>query len=94
MERILAILKEGNALATFFTLGWIAERYPQVVRRIVAAGSLDAAYPSSAGDVALAAGAAGVALIISWAGFQNCIRTTSETIETAALTMSTSHGPW
>jgi polysaccharide deacetylase family protein (PEP-CTERM system associated) len=24
--------------ATFFTLGWIAERYPQVVKRIVAAG--------------------------------------------------------
>ena len=31
----LALLDEGNAHATFFTLGWIAERYPAVVRRIV-----------------------------------------------------------
>ncbi|MFP5391742.1 MAG: XrtA system polysaccharide deacetylase [Gammaproteobacteria bacterium] len=38
MERILAILAEGDVKATFFTLGWIAERYPQVVRAIVAGG--------------------------------------------------------
>ncbi|GGC16934.1 XrtA system polysaccharide deacetylase [Pseudoduganella buxea] len=38
IERILAILEEGDARATFFTLGWIAERYPAMVRRIVAAG--------------------------------------------------------
>ena len=38
VERILAILAEGEARATFFTLGWIAERYPAMVRRIVAAG--------------------------------------------------------
>ena len=31
----LALLDEGNAQATFFTLGWIAERYPAIVRRIV-----------------------------------------------------------
>mgnify|MGYP003446443577 CR=1 FL=1 len=31
----LALLHEGRAHATFFTLGWIAERYPAVVRRIV-----------------------------------------------------------
>lgn len=31
----LALLDEGRAQATFFTLGWIAERYPAVVRRIV-----------------------------------------------------------
>src|SRR5471032_3299255 len=36
--RILAIMAEGGVYATFFTLGWIAERYPQVVRDIVAAG--------------------------------------------------------
>jgi polysaccharide deacetylase family protein (PEP-CTERM system associated) len=34
----LQILREGGARATFFTLGWIAERYPQVVRSIVAEG--------------------------------------------------------
>ncbi|CAH1079370.1 XrtA system polysaccharide deacetylase [Candidatus Nitrotoga sp. 1052] len=31
----LALLNEGKAHATFFTLGWIAERYPGIVRRIV-----------------------------------------------------------
>lgn len=35
IERILALLDEHRTSATFFTLGWIAERYPQMVRRIV-----------------------------------------------------------
>ncbi len=35
---ILALLAEKDVKATFFTLGWIAERYPQVVRAIVAGG--------------------------------------------------------
>jgi polysaccharide deacetylase family protein (PEP-CTERM system associated) len=38
IDRILAILEAGNAKGTFFTLGWIAERYPDMVRRIVAGG--------------------------------------------------------
>ena len=38
VEAILALLSESGAQATFFTLGWIAERYPALVRRIVAAG--------------------------------------------------------
>lgn len=38
IERILAILDAGGVHATFFTLGWIAERYPEMVRRIVAGG--------------------------------------------------------
>ena len=38
MERILGILEAGQVHATFFTLGWIAERYPGMVRRIVAGG--------------------------------------------------------
>ncbi|GAB2860704.1 DUF3473 domain-containing protein [Pseudoduganella ginsengisoli] len=38
VDRILAILEEGNVKATFFTLGWIAERYPAMVKRIVAGG--------------------------------------------------------
>jgi polysaccharide deacetylase family protein (PEP-CTERM system associated) len=38
IERILAILAAGQVKATFFTLGWIAERYPAMVRRIVAGG--------------------------------------------------------
>ena len=30
IDRILALLAGENAKATFFTLGWIAERYPQI----------------------------------------------------------------
>jgi len=38
VNRILDMLSGHGAKATFFTLGWIAERYPQLVRRIVAEG--------------------------------------------------------
>jgi polysaccharide deacetylase family protein (PEP-CTERM system associated) len=38
VERILALLAVHDARATFFTLGWIAERFPQMVRRIVDSG--------------------------------------------------------
>ena len=38
VDVILGLLDEARAHATFFTLGWIAERYPQVVRRIVDQG--------------------------------------------------------
>lgn len=36
--RLLDILAEAGSKATFFTLGWVAERHPQLVRRIVAEG--------------------------------------------------------
>ncbi|MCC6610750.1 MAG: DUF3473 domain-containing protein [Burkholderiales bacterium] len=38
VERILEMLAEHRAHATFFTLGWVAERCPALVRRIVDAG--------------------------------------------------------
>ena len=38
VHRMLDLLAQKNARATFFTLGWIAERYPALVRRIVADG--------------------------------------------------------
>jgi hypothetical protein len=38
IDRILTLLAEKDVHATFFTLGWIAERYPQVVKAIVAGG--------------------------------------------------------
>ncbi len=38
VERILAMLAERDVKATFFTLGWVAERYPQLVRHIVEGG--------------------------------------------------------
>ncbi len=38
IDRILALLADAKARATFFTLGWIAERHPAVVRKIVDGG--------------------------------------------------------
>ncbi|BCT69133.1 XrtA system polysaccharide deacetylase [Nitrosospira sp. NRS527] len=38
IDRILALLDEDRTKATFFTLGWIADRYPAMVKRIVASG--------------------------------------------------------
>jgi polysaccharide deacetylase family protein (PEP-CTERM system associated) len=38
IERILGLLSEAKVSATFFTLGWIAERYPALVRRLVDGG--------------------------------------------------------
>jgi len=38
VDVILSILDSARVNATWFTLGWIGERYPAVVRRIVAAG--------------------------------------------------------
>jgi len=38
MHRILNIFAENKVSATFFTLGWVAERYPDLVRRIVTEG--------------------------------------------------------
>lgn len=38
MDRILALFARHGVRATFFTLGWIAERYPSMVRRIVEEG--------------------------------------------------------
>jgi polysaccharide deacetylase family protein (PEP-CTERM system associated) len=38
VERILEMLAAESVLATFFTLGWVAERHPTMIRRIVSAG--------------------------------------------------------
>jgi polysaccharide deacetylase family protein (PEP-CTERM system associated) len=37
-EAVMALFAEANAKATFFTLGWVANRYPALVRRIAEAG--------------------------------------------------------
>ncbi len=37
-ERVLAMFADRGVKATFFTLGWVAERYPGLVRSIVADG--------------------------------------------------------
>jgi len=38
-ERVLHLLDEHGTRATFFVLGWIAERHPELVRRIAATGN-------------------------------------------------------
>lgn len=38
VSRILDLLAKHSAKATFFTLGWIAERHPDIVRAILAGG--------------------------------------------------------
>ena len=37
-DRLLALLAEHNCLATFFVLGWVAEKKPEIVARVAAAG--------------------------------------------------------
>ncbi|OAN64039.1 XrtA system polysaccharide deacetylase [Sphingomonas sp. TDK1] len=37
-DRVLALFAEAGAKGTFFTLGWVAERHPKLVRRIAEAG--------------------------------------------------------
>jgi polysaccharide deacetylase family protein (PEP-CTERM system associated) len=38
VDRLLQTLDHHRVKATFFVLGWIAERYPEMVRRIIAQG--------------------------------------------------------
>ncbi len=38
VERLLDLFERHDARATFFTLGWVAERYPGLIREIVARG--------------------------------------------------------
>jgi polysaccharide deacetylase family protein (PEP-CTERM system associated) len=38
VDQLLQLLDDRRARATFFTLGWIAERYPSLIRRIVRQG--------------------------------------------------------
>ena len=37
-DAVLALFDEAGIKGTFFTLGWVAERYPALLRRIVGAG--------------------------------------------------------
>ena len=46
MDVILAIFAEHKVRATFFTLGWIAERYPGIVRRLIEQGQRIAHRPA------------------------------------------------
>jgi polysaccharide deacetylase family protein (PEP-CTERM system associated) len=47
VDVLLLLLANARATATFFTLGWIAERYPQMVKRIARAGHEVASHGST-----------------------------------------------
>jgi len=47
VDRILGLLDDHGAHATFFTLGWVAERYPALVRRVADAGHEVASHGSA-----------------------------------------------
>ena len=36
LERILGIVSDANNKATFFCLGWVAEKYPHLIKKIAA----------------------------------------------------------
>src|SRR3546814_16852350 len=38
-DAVLQIFADAGATGTFFTLGWVAERYHALIKRIVAAGN-------------------------------------------------------
>jgi polysaccharide deacetylase family protein (PEP-CTERM system associated) len=38
VDRLLQVFGDAGVKATFFTLGWVAERYPALIQRIVAGG--------------------------------------------------------
>ena len=38
IDRLLALMAQHGATGTFFTVGWVAERHPAMVKRIAAAG--------------------------------------------------------
>ena len=37
-EKVLSLFSDNGVKATFFTLGWVAQRYPQLIRKIVSEG--------------------------------------------------------
>ena len=38
MDRILELLDETNNVATFFCLGWVARKYPEIIKQIDSLG--------------------------------------------------------
>ncbi len=51
VDRILEILGTYRQTATFFVLGWVARRYPQIVRRIAESGHEIASHGMSHGMI-------------------------------------------
>ena len=47
LNRVLSITSDCNVKATFFCLGWIAERYPELINRLANEGHEIACHSSS-----------------------------------------------
>ena len=47
LNRVLSITSDCNVKATFFCLGWIAERYPELIKRLASEGHEIACHSSS-----------------------------------------------
>ena len=73
-DRMLALLDETGAHGTFFTLGWVAKRFPQLVRRIADAGHEVASHGFGHQRIAT----------ISEAEFREDVRTAKAVLEDAA----------
>ena len=79
VDVLLGLLEGAKATATFFTLGWIAERYPEMVRRIARGGHEIASHGATHRRVNL----------LSPAEFRDEIRTSKATLEDACGTVVT-----
>jgi len=77
VERILGLLADANATGTFFTLGWIADRYPALLRTIARAGHEVASHGATHRRVNL----------LSPAEFRDEIRSSKATLEDASGTV-------
>ncbi|KEO91568.1 polysaccharide deacetylase [Erythrobacter longus] len=74
VDRILDLFGEAGVSATFFTLGWVAQRCPQVIRRIAEAGHEVASHGYDHARV----------FTLDAAKFANDIRITREILEDAS----------
>lgn len=71
MDRLLALLDGHGVKATFFTLGWIAERHPDLVRRLAVEGHEVASHGSRHERVTT----------LSPKRFRECVRTSKAILE-------------
>jgi polysaccharide deacetylase family protein (PEP-CTERM system associated) len=73
-ERLLGIFQEAGTTATFFVLGWVAERFPALVRKIAAAGH----------EIACHSYAHRLVYDLTQKGFRDDLRRAKDAIESAS----------
>jgi len=80
-DAVIALFDAAGVKATFFTLGWVAHRYPALIRRIVAAGHEIASHGWDHGRV----------FTMTAAQFADDLARTRKTLEDAAGTAVTGY---